>query len=122
MSVATTHHTTPSNSSEQLRRSGSGLCDVTTVNGMVVSPSARYYYQTAADFYAIQFPGDPINNPDRVPHFYSADYRLSEMETFTLGLEATVNFGRGCRDLVRRAASPAPPENRPAIEHLQIAE
>jgi hypothetical protein len=59
---------------------------------LVISPSARYYYQTAADFYAIQFPGDPINNPDRVPRFYSADYRLSELETFTLGLEANIKI------------------------------
>jgi hypothetical protein len=57
---------------------------------IVISPSARYYYQTAADFYATQFPGDPINNPDLVPKYYSADYRLSEMETITVGLEANV--------------------------------
>ena len=60
--------------------------------GLVVSPSARYYHQTAADFYGIQFPGDPINDPDLAPRFYSADYRLSKMETFTLGLEATVKL------------------------------
>jgi len=59
---------------------------------LVLSPSVRYYYQTAADFYGIQFPGDPINDPDRVPKFFSADYRLSEMETFTLGLEANVKL------------------------------
>src|SRR5262249_27410670 len=52
----------------------------------VLPPSVRYYYQTAADFYAIQFPGDPINNPDAVPQFYSADYRLSELQTITVGL------------------------------------
>lgn len=57
---------------------------------IVVSPSARYYYQTAADFYGIQFPGDPINAPERVPGNYSADYRLSELETITLGLEAEI--------------------------------
>jgi len=53
---------------------------------------ARYYYQTAADFYGIQFPGDPINDPDRAPRNYSADYRLSELETFTLGLEANIKL------------------------------
>jgi hypothetical protein len=58
----------------------------------VLSPSARYYRQTAADFYGIQFPGDPINNPDQAPRFYSADYRLSEMETYTLGLEGTLKL------------------------------
>lgn len=59
---------------------------------LVLSPSARYYRQTAADFYGIQFSGDPINDPDRAPRFYSADYRLSEMETYTLGLEATLKL------------------------------
>ena len=59
---------------------------------LVLSPSARYYRQTAADFYGIQFPGDPINDPGRAPRFYSADYRLSEMETYTLGLEATLKL------------------------------
>jgi hypothetical protein len=58
----------------------------------VLSPSARYYRQTAADFYGIQFPGDPINDPDRAPRFYSADYRLSEMETYTLGFEGTLKL------------------------------
>jgi hypothetical protein len=57
---------------------------------LVLSPSARYYHQTAADFYGTQFPGDPINDPDLVPRFYSADYRLSKLQTFTLGLEATI--------------------------------
>lgn len=59
---------------------------------LVVSPLVRYYHQSAADFYGIQFPGDPINDPDLVPRFYSADYRLSKMETFTLVLEATVKL------------------------------
>ena len=60
--------------------------------GLIVSPSVRYHRQTAADFYGIQFPGDPINDPDLVPKFYSADYRLSKMETLTLGLEATIKL------------------------------
>ena len=60
--------------------------------GLVVSPSVRYHHQTAADFYGIQFPGDPINDPDLVPKFYSADYRLSKLEAYTLGLEATIKL------------------------------
>ncbi len=58
----------------------------------VISPSVRYYYQTAANFYGIQFPGDPINEPERVPQFYSSDYRLSEMQTVTLGIEANIKI------------------------------
>jgi hypothetical protein len=59
---------------------------------LVVSPSARYYHQSAADFYGIQFPGDPINDPDVVPRNFSSDYRLSRMETYTLGLDATIKL------------------------------
>ncbi len=59
---------------------------------VVVSPSFRYYRQGAAHFYGIQFPGDPANDPSKVPAFYSSDYRLSFLETFTLGLDATVTL------------------------------
>ena len=44
----------------------------------------RYYRQNAADFYVIKLP-DSNNRPT----FYSADYRLSEMETFTYGVSLT---------------------------------
>jgi hypothetical protein len=59
----------------------------------VVSPSLRYYRQSAAHFYDIQFPGDPNFDPSHVPTYYSSDYRLSSMETFTLGIEGTVHLG-----------------------------
>jgi hypothetical protein len=51
---------------------------------VVVTPSFRYTYQTAADFYYVLVP-DYLN----LPTFYSADYRLSRMETFTMGLAVT---------------------------------
>ena len=58
---------------------------------VMISPLFRYYRQSAADFYATQFPGDPSNPGDPTPRptYYSADYRLSQMETFTFGVEAT---------------------------------
>jgi Protein of unknown function (DUF3570) len=59
---------------------------------LVLSPSVRYYRQDAANFYGIQFPGSPTNDPAHVPQFYSSDYRLSYFETFTIGLEATVTI------------------------------
>jgi hypothetical protein len=31
-----------------------------------------------------------------VPTYYSSDYRLSSLETFTLGIEATVHLGERC--------------------------
>jgi hypothetical protein len=58
-----------------------------------VSPSFRYYRQSAAHFYGIQFPGEPSFDAARVPQYYSSDYRLSFMETFTLGIEGTVHLG-----------------------------
>ena len=62
----------------------------------VVSPSFRYYRQGAAHFYGIQFPGDPNFEPTLVPRYYSSDYRLSFLETFTLGIEATIHLGERC--------------------------
>jgi hypothetical protein len=62
----------------------------------VISPSFRYYRQGAAHFYDIQFPGDPTRDPGRVPQYFSSDYRLSFLETFTLGLEATVKLQEHC--------------------------
>jgi hypothetical protein len=58
---------------------------------VVVSPMFRYYRQSAASFYAPSFPGDPTNpsDPVPIPQYYSADYRLSSMETFTYGIGLT---------------------------------
>jgi hypothetical protein len=60
----------------------------------LISPVFRYYHQTAAYFYATQFPGDPSNpfDPTPIPTYYSADYRLSKMETFTIGVEASARI------------------------------
>lgn len=59
---------------------------------LVLTPFARYYRQSAADFYGLSFPGDPSLSTDGVPNFYSSDYRLSEMETWTYGLKAVLTF------------------------------
>ncbi len=45
-----------------------------------LKPSLRYYQQSAADYYAVSFRGDP--------EYYSSDYRLSELSTLTLGIQA----------------------------------
>jgi hypothetical protein len=62
----------------------------------VISPSFRYYRQGAAHFYGIQFPGDPNFEAGRVPQYYSSDYRLSFLDTFTLGIEGTIHLGDHC--------------------------
>jgi hypothetical protein len=83
------------------------------------SPLFRFYHQSAADFYAPQFTGDPLfpngtnvafqdgafvafeGEPDypgdptgyeivsvpALPKYYSADYRLSELNAFTYGVQ-----------------------------------
>ncbi len=67
---------------------------------VVVSPEFRYYWQSAASFYATQLPGDPTIPPGDpffttpVPEHYSADYRLSHLQTFTYGLKLTVIVNR----------------------------
>jgi uncharacterized protein DUF3570 len=47
-----------------------------------LEPHVRYYSQTAADFY------QPfLNQGDSLPEFASADYRIGEMDTYTLGIK-----------------------------------
>lgn len=53
---------------------------------VVLAPNFRYYYQTQANFYYEILPGS-IYDP---PQYYSPDYRLSEMQTFTVGLNLMV--------------------------------
>jgi hypothetical protein len=64
---------------------------------VIISPTFRYYWQTAASFYAPWLPGDPTVPPSDpyfsgvyIPDYYSADYRLSRLMTFTYGVNATV--------------------------------
>jgi Protein of unknown function (DUF3570) len=53
---------------------------------VVVSPMARYYYQTQADFYYEILPDTYAT----APATFSPDYRLSEMQTITFGINLTV--------------------------------
>ena len=46
----------------------------------ILSPRARYYTQTAADFYDVTFSGSP--------QFYSSDYRVSALTAVGYGLKA----------------------------------
>lgn len=81
---------------------------------VILTPQFRFYHQTAADFYATRFTGDPLfpdgtpysydandnlmlfpgdpgypNGPiaevPAYPSAYSADYRLSQLNTYTFG-------------------------------------
>lgn len=57
-----------------------------------LTPFFRYYRQNAADFYRQTLDGVPVTTPARFPDgsgpHYSADYRLSSMNTMSLGLKA----------------------------------
>jgi hypothetical protein len=60
---------------------------------IILSPMFRFADQSAADFYSVQLPGDPTVSPDDpfsphipIPSAYSADYRLSSLQTFTYGV------------------------------------
>lgn len=58
---------------------------------VTVSPLFRYHTQTAARFYGTLFPGDPTDPsfPIPVPQYYSSDYRLSALESFTYGVQVS---------------------------------
>jgi hypothetical protein len=51
---------------------------------IVISPRFRYYVQNAADFYCLLVP-----DYKNLPAYYSSDYRLSEFESFSYGLDIT---------------------------------
>jgi hypothetical protein len=71
---------------------------------IVLSPVFRFHHQSAADFYNAQFTGDPsfpngidwdaagfpgVGVAPAFPGNYSADYRLSRLNSFTYGLGIT---------------------------------
>jgi len=55
-----------------------------------IEPHIRYYTQTAADFY------QPfLQEGSTVPEFASADYRLGDMDTYTVGIKYGMPLGSG---------------------------
>lgn len=56
-------------------------------DSVTISPLFRYYQQSSADFYHTSMPG--FEDDPGVPQYYSSDYRLSHMETFTYGIQVT---------------------------------
>lgn len=62
---------------------------------VIVSPMFRFTDQSAAKFYMTQLPGDPLGEPGYYapyPEFYSSDYRLATLQTFTYGISATIKI------------------------------
>lgn len=61
---------------------------------LTVHPQVRVYRQSAADFYRVTLDGAPFvptPRPNPAGPFYSADYRLTEIETLTAGVTVTWN-------------------------------
>jgi hypothetical protein len=65
------------------------------VSSIVLTPSLRYYTQSAASFYVDPIPGSsvpPLVSSD--PPYYSADHRLSAFGAYTLGLKVAIPLGQ----------------------------
>ncbi|MBP7142842.1 MAG: DUF3570 domain-containing protein [Opitutaceae bacterium] len=63
--------------------------------GVTVRPFVRFYRQSAADFYRLSLDGSSIvPGPSAQGHapYFSADYRLSRMDTWTTGLKVVWTF------------------------------
>jgi len=60
---------------------------------VILSPLFRYFIQTAASFYGTHFPGDPTDTTTYpIPQYYSADYRLSALNSYTYGISLSVQL------------------------------
>lgn len=59
-------------------------------NGHYIEPHIRMYTQSAAEFY------QPfIQQGEKLPNFVSADYRIGELDTYTLGLKYGIPMSNG---------------------------
>ncbi len=57
---------------------------------VIVTPTIRYYTQSAADFYQVSLDGSAIapgSKPNPTGPFFSADYRLTDLRTLTYGVK-----------------------------------
>jgi len=62
---------------------------------LIVRPSLRFYRQSAASFYHITLDGtsiDPLDPASGRAPFYSADYRLSKLDTLNAGIKIVWNI------------------------------
>ncbi len=64
---------------------------------VILTPSLRYYTQSAASFYGARFDtGSPQQHPERTPAHYSSDFRLSDLDSLTYGVHAVWEVSERC--------------------------
>lgn len=67
---------------------------------LIVSPTLRFYQQSAADFYHVSLDGSTItpgDTPDPTGPFFSADYRLTKLRTLTYGVKLVWTPNKVCQ-------------------------
>lgn len=67
---------------------------------VIVSPTLRFYEQSAADFYHVSLDGSTItpgNKPNPNGPFFSADYRLTKLHTLTYGVKLVWTPNKTCQ-------------------------
>jgi hypothetical protein len=66
---------------------------------LVLRPQVRFHDQSAADFYHYRLDGTKITPWSGAPRpqgpYFSSDFRLSALQTFTYGLKAVVTLAGG---------------------------
>ncbi len=69
--------------------------------GSFWEPHFRYYQQSAANFYTPYLVEEEIDQGENLPEFASADYRVGEMASYTLGLKYGFQMDNGHRAEIR---------------------
>ncbi len=67
---------------------------------VVLSPTLRFYEQSAADFYQVSLDGSTItpgSKPNPNGPFFSADYRLTKLHTLTYGVKLVWTPNKTCQ-------------------------
>jgi len=67
---------------------------------VIVTPTIRYYTQSAADFYQVSLDGSAIapgSKPNPTGPFFSADYRLTDLRTLTYGVKVVWTPNKTCQ-------------------------
>ncbi len=89
-------------------------------NGGYLQPHLRYYTQTGADFYH-----SALLDTDPLPDYASADYRLAEMQSTTVGLKLGLPMGKHAElalraELMKQTGDSHPSDAIGALQQLDL--